>query len=176
MRRSFAVTALFTLVLSHSALACSDAQDNAQESARPSTTLLVSTGGIEAQTAARLRKGGTFMFELERSPRVSALMKAKCALRSAGCYDEIKREAATEGVRISTNAEGQLVYTSFGEGEVFLETPFRVVSQSGTEIRVEALGPAAKQASGVITMDLANDGTLAIVDPFKGRLSYAVAR
>lgn len=172
MRQSFTVSALFTFVLSASALACSDARESAQETTGP----LVAAGAIEAQTATRLRQGGTFMFELERSPRVSALMKAKCALRGSSCYEDIKREAATEGVRISTNAEGQLVYTSFGEGEVFLETPFRVVSQSGTEMQVEAVGPAAKQASGVITMDLSADGNLTIADPFKGRLSYAARR
>ena len=172
MRRSFSISALFTLVMSLDALACSDSRESAQETSAP----LGAVGSIEAQTAARLRQGGTFMFELERSPRVSALMKAKCALRGSSCYDDIKREASTEGVRIGTNAEGQLMYTSFGEGEVFLETPFRVVSQSGTEIQVEAVGPAAKQASGVITMDLSADGNLTIVDPFKGRLSYAARR
>jgi len=172
MRRSFIVSALFTFVLSASALACSDARESAHETAGP----LAAAGSIEAQTAARLEQGGTFMFELERSPRVSALMKAKCALRGSSCYDDIKREASTEGVRISTNAVGQLVYTSFGEGEVFLETPFRVVSQSGTEIQVEPMGPAAQQASGRITMELTADGNLAIVDPFKGRLTYAARR
>jgi hypothetical protein len=167
MRRAFARSSILSFVLSAMLVACADGPDGAE----PSTAPLVA-GSVEAETAARLHRGGTFMFELERSPRVAALMKAKCALRAASCYDDIKRDASTEGVRISTNAEGQLIYTSFGAGETYLETPFRVVSRHGTQLQVEATGPGAKAASGLITMDLPADGSLAIVDPIKGRLSY----
>lgn len=114
---------------------------------------------------AELDRGGTYMFDLEASPRAAALARAKCTFSDEACLKGIATEAAKEGVRFSKTSKNELLFTSFGEGETYLETTFEVVEASDRAAVVSSHGKT-------IRLELDADGRLAMVDPLKGRLVY----
>jgi hypothetical protein len=159
------LTLAVSLTLAFAAAACSHDTDGAS---RAEGQALARSGA-----ALEIEKGGTFMFRLDESPRVSGIMKAKCVFSGPSCYGDIAREAAKEGVRFSRNAKGELVYTSFGEGETYLEAPFRIVTATETEVAALPIGELPKGApKGGIKIEILPGGKLAMVDPVKGRLVY----
>lgn len=141
-----------------------------------------------ALVAARLE--GTFDFDLDASD-VAATFRATCdkqasgdAAKSAACYDAVRKEARDEKVRFTKNAEGQLVYTSFGleagKEEVYLEAPI-TLTRGAEEHMMLAKAAAFPHGSFVSRVSFAlrdlpieapDATTLVLVDPSKGRLVY----
>lgn len=161
--RSFAVSfaALVSLVsLVGFAVGCSQAAPLSESSTSASTLAPES-----ATIVKELERGGTYMFDLEASPRAGALARAKCTFSDDACVKSIAIEAAKEGVRFSKTPKNELLFTSFGEGETFLEATFHVVEAKDRSAVVESHGKT-------IRLELETDGKLAMVDPLKGRLVY----
>lgn len=161
--RSFVVSfaALVSLVsLVGLAEGCSEAAPPS-ESSSSASPLTAEHSAIVGE----LERGGTYMFDLEASPRAGALARAKCTFSDDGCVKSIASEAAKEGVRFSKTPKNELLFSSFGEGETFLEATFHVVEASDRSALVESHGKT-------IRLELETDGKLAMVDPLKGRLVY----
>lgn len=142
-----------------------------------------------ALVAARLE--GTFAFDLDASD-VAATIHATCekeapgdAVKSAACYAGVRKEARDEKVRFTRNAEGQLVYTSFGPGEagkeeVYLEAPIALI-RGATDHALVAKAAGFPRGSFVsrvafalrdLAIEVPEPGTLVLLDPKKGRLVY----
>lgn len=124
---------------------------------------------------------GTYDFVLEDSD-VAAKVRARCN-GDAACWSEVQRDASTEKIRFTTTASGQLVWTSFartgGKEEVFVEVPVALAQEEPNLILAKSAGWPRGTLVGQIThlrasmrIERRPDGTLAIVDPDKGRLVY----
>lgn len=124
---------------------------------------------------------GTYDFVLADSD-VAARVRARCN-GDEGCWSEVQRAASTEKIRFATTPDGQLVWTSFAcEGdkeEVFVEVPVAVARAEPNLVLAKSAGWPRGTLVGQLThlrasmrIERRPDGTLAIVDPDKGRLVY----
>lgn len=138
--------------------------------------------------AARL--DGTFDFDLDASD-VATTFRAKCekqsegdARKTAACFDEVRKDARNEKVRFTRNAEGQLVYTSFGletgKEDVYVEAPI-LLTRGVEKDTMIAKAVGIPRGSFVSRMSFAlrelpieapDASTVILVDPSKGRLVY----
>lgn len=156
--RSFVVSFVSLVSLVGFAVGCSQSAPLGESSSSASTS-------APSTLVAELERGGTYTFDLEASPRAAALARAKCTFSDETCARDIATEAAKEGVRFSKTPRNELLFTSFGEGETFLETTFEVLEASDRAAVVSSHGKT-------IRLELDADGRLAMVDPLKGRLVY----
>lgn len=161
-------------------VACSDG-------ASPETTATTASPLVVA------RLEGTFAFDLDASD-VADGFHARCtkdaggdAAKADACYAAIRNEARAEKVRFAKNAEGQLVFTSFGpdeagtgKEEVYLEAPVTLSRGAGENALVaKAAGfPRGSFVSRVtfalrdMNVEVPGGGTLIVTDAKKGRLVY----
>ena len=144
-----------------------------------------STGPALATAAAApldvLREGGSFAFSLDESPNRSAFFHEKCAAKSNGdkatadaCYAKVAAAGATEGIRFSTDAEGRLVWTSYGaeDGaeEIYLEAALHAVNQGEHGVRATVAAPMhgtmaathAPPVGKVMTIEVVDRSTVAV--------------
>lgn len=156
--RSIVVSFVSLVSLVGLAVGCSQAAPLGESSSSASTS-------AHSTLVAELERGGTYMFDLEASPRAAAMARAKCTFSDEACVRNIATEAAKEGVRFSKTAKNELLFTSFGEGETFLEATFEVLEATDRAVVVSSHGKT-------IRVELDADGRLAMVDPLKGRLVY----
>jgi hypothetical protein len=158
--RSFVVSFVSLVSIVGLAIGCSQAAPLGESSSSASTSAHSASALV-----AELERGGTYMFDLEASPRAAALARAKCTFSERACLQDIANEAAKEGVRFSKTKNDELLFTSFGEGETFLETTFEVLEATDRSAVVSSHGKT-------IRLELDADGRLAMIDPLKGRLVY----
>lgn len=142
-----------------------------------------STDGTSAQadkTASRaeeiVRAGGDFRFSVESSGRVASLLKLRCAFKSPDCWERTVKEASLEGIRFEKAANGDLVFVSYGDGEVYHKAPFKIVSSTATSVTIEPTGKDEGTMAGQKGPDKlvieAHDDVVALTDPVKGALVY----
>lgn len=147
---------------------------------------LAACGGSETADSATSQAlaqelDGTWNFVLEESD-VAAKLRARCN-GDAACWSEIVAEASTEKIRFATSPSGQLVWTSFArEGdkeEIFVEVPIAVARAEPNVIVAKSAGWPHGTIVGQVThlratmrIERRADGTIAVVDPDKGRLVY----
>ena len=153
-----------------------------------------STGPAPATVASPLdvlREGGSFAFSLDESANRSAFFHEKCVAKSNGdkavadaCYAEIAAAGAKEGIRFSTDAEGRLVWTSYGaEGgaeEIYLEAALNAVNDGERGVKATVAAPMhgtmaathAPPVGKVITIEVVDRSTVAMIESEKGRLVY----
>jgi hypothetical protein len=132
---------------------------------------------------------GTWDFVLASSD-VGPKLRAQCdtsnagdAARAAQCWSDVQRDAANEKIRFSRNAEGQLVFTSFGvengKEDVFVEVPIAAREVEPGVIMASPAGWPRGSLVGRLTnlhferrVERGADDTLVLPDPKKGRLVY----
>ena len=115
------------------------------------TMLAMTVMGCSNEPAADNRDlEGTYDFVLESSD-VAPKLREKCG-GDAKCWQDIQDESSHEKIRFTRSANG-MIFTSFaiegGKETVFLEAP-----------------------ADLARVERRPDGTIAIVDPKKGRLVY----
>lgn len=126
---------------------------------------------------------GTYDFVLEASD-VAPKLRARCA-GDAACWSEVEHDAATEKIRFTRAPSGELVFTSFstddghGREEVFVEVPLSAARAGEDVVLAKSAGLPRGTLAGTLAYARASlrietrpDGTIAIVDPNKGRLVY----
>jgi hypothetical protein len=131
------------------------------------------------------------VLSLNESPYRAAFFHEKCATKSNGdkavadvCYAESAVTGAREGIRFSTDAEGRLVWTSYGaeDGaeEIYLEAALNAVNEGECGGRATVAAPrhgtmAATHAppiGKVMTIEVVDRSTVAMIEAEKGRLVY----
>lgn len=146
---------------------------------------LAACGGTESGDPATSQAiaqelDGTWDFALEESD-VAARFRARCN-GDAACWSGVLRDASTEKIRFTT-AGGQTVWTSFArEGDkehIFVEVPLSVARAEPNVVVARAAGwprgtivGQATRLRATMRIERRADGTIAIVDPDKGRLVY----
>lgn len=161
--RSTAVS--FALVLAVATAACSGAD--------PADAAATQALGQELE--------GTWDFVLDGSD-VAAKLRARCN-GDAACWSEIERDAQTDKIRFATSPAGQLVWTSFARDgdkkEIFVEVPLSLARAEPNVILGKSAGWPRGTLVGQVThlratmrIERRDDGTIAVVDPEKGRLVY----
>lgn len=145
------------------------------------------------ELAAEVVSPAGYAFAVDESPKVAAVVRARCAAEAPlavdACVDETRREGASERVRFERAPGGdprQLVFVSYGlEGTPPVETVFhrvrvRVEEDDGHVLvaRTEASAEGALAARRPLppgtrlrVRRLADD-RLALEDPEKGELVY----
>ncbi len=102
-----------------------------------------------------VRAGGDFRFSVESSGRVASILKLRCAFKAAN---------------------GDLVFVSYGDGEVYHKAPFKIVSSTATSVTIEPTGKDEGTMAGQKGPDKlvieAHDDVVALTDPVKGALVY----
>jgi hypothetical protein len=136
---------------------------------------------------------GTYDFDLASSD-VAGRVRAACdaegagdAAKTAACNHDADEEARTEKIRFAKDAEGRLVWTSFGTKEakerIFVQVPLTVTTFSERSLTAKAVGIPSGTLVGQAThlrkelrIETPADGSIVIVDGEKGRLVYRRAR
>jgi hypothetical protein len=118
-------------------------------------------------------------------------MRAKCSADNPGdaakadaCYAAIRAVGAAEGMRFAPDAQGRVVWTSFGHEEgkevVFIEAALTLVADGDHAVlssfaeapRGPQLAGEREWASKKIRIELPEAGTLVMNDPSKGKLVF----
>jgi hypothetical protein len=137
-----------------------------------------------------LRAGGTFGFVLAESDPGKRL-QAKCATDhpgdaagAAACYDAVKVEADREGIRFSLDAQGRLVWTSYGAEDgkpvSYVEGPLEPSLDKDGSINAKQLErPHGLQVDAknfpvdaVLRFQVIDADTVVMPDPHKGKLVF----
>jgi hypothetical protein len=136
---------------------------------------------------------GTYDFVVASSD-VGPKLQAQCTASSAGdaakaaqCWSDAQADAANEKIRFSRNADGQLVFTSFGvdqgQEDVFVEVPIAVRdAEPGVLVATPAGWPHGSLVGQITNLSFERriergaDGTVVLPDPAKGRLVYRPSR
>jgi len=137
-----------------------------------------------------LKQGGPFVFALDESDP-SKLFHDQCNAQSGGdsakadaCYARVHEEGAHELIRFAVDADGRLVFTSYGveEGEevLFLEVPLAVTTDGDHAVVGRMVGTARGRQAGegpvapnkLVRFEVTDATTVAMVDPQKGRLIF----
>ncbi len=174
------IALLLTASLATTALACGNGAGDVATSTSPTSP------AVEALT-------GTYDFVLASSD-VGAKLRAQCdassggdASRAAQCWSEVERDAANEKIRFSRNADGQLVFTSFGvengKEDVFVEVPIAAKELEPGVIVASSAGWPRGSLVGQLTnlhferrVERGAGDTIVLPDPSKGRLVYRRAK
>ena len=183
------IPALATLVTFSTLAACASQSPDAPTS----SPLSASASALDTETTgtsalAILKQGGTFMFSLDESDP-AARMHDKCAAESGGekakadaCYDAIREEGSTEGMRFAPDGN-RVMWTSFGREDgkeiVYTAAPLSLAADGDHAVIasfVEApRGPQPGNmnwASAKIRIELPDTTTMIMKDPSKGRLVF----
>jgi hypothetical protein len=126
---------------------------------------------------------GRYAFVLDESD-VLPKVKASCATEAdaAACVRDIEEQASREGIRLSVDAHGHVIWTSYvlekdGAETVVLEAELDArwdgAALSGTPVAPLAGTQAAtSKLPTTLRIDRVDDTTIAMVDARKGRLVF----
>lgn len=143
-----------------------------------------------ADSTSPSRVEGTWGFVLEASDVVGPIHE-QCNAESGGdraradaCFASIAAQAKKEKIRFAADANGRMVWRSFGvddgKEELFLEVPVDLASDGAGHVLAKVAGAAKGaqadrfQRAGVkaLRVEIVDERTIAMTDPKKGRLVY----
>ena len=150
-----------------------------------------STSTASATTAAAAPDlTGRYAFALDESDVVAPL-RSKCASQSGGdaakadaCVAEVRAEAAKEGIAFEKDAQGRVVWVSYGEengvAAVYHQVPVALTSDGAKNVTARTLAPATGlQATSrpipegtTLRIEVVDAKTIAMTDSQKGRLVF----
>jgi hypothetical protein len=179
-------------ILALAPLAACASQSPDPGSAAPSGTSTASLTPASASTPALdvLKAGGSFAFALDESAP-AAFFHQKCASDSNGdaaaadaCYAHVRDVSSHEGIRFAIDAQGHLVWTSYGleDGKeaIYVEAPLAVTTEGDHVVVGTPAGavhglqvPSGQIPAGkTIRFEVVDARTVTMTDPQKGLLVF----
>ncbi len=189
-------TTVSTIVIFALTACASQSPDASTASPAGETSEALSASSMTTPALDVLKTGGTFVFALDES-HPAQRFHDECNAESGGdaakagaCYSHIQEEAGREGIRFATNADGQLVWTSWvvsdGKELALLEVALAVTAEGDHVILGRPVGAARGTQAGslptapnkLLRFEVPDATTVAMVDPdpAKGRLVFHLAR
>jgi hypothetical protein len=140
---------------------------------------------LQGAAEARLRGGGKWSFSLDDSPVAASATRDKCStdVVPAACYARVREGAALEHIAFEVDAQGRLVWSSYGDdGTLLRRVPLDVVraGADSVTVRTAAVDEGAQApripAGTEMTIGVTAAGDVTMPHPAKGTLAFKPMR